>query len=216
MQMSYTPFYTGGWQSGETGGTPITPAALNHMEQGISNALPNTGGDATGNIRVKKQDPYFSLFNTQSGDILGLHYYGGTTGKNTFGIYDHANGTHLVTIDQATGVVKSLHGGFDANGNKVTNVAWPEAQTDAATRAYAEHVGLISRYPGDIGVQSDRVTADNIDSIDAQGIFYTEMDSWCQTIVFHSSWAVMQIQFNWAGKMRSRIKWGGNWSAWNE
>ena len=35
MQMSYTPFYNGGWQSGENGGTPITPAALNHIDQGI-------------------------------------------------------------------------------------------------------------------------------------------------------------------------------------
>ncbi len=33
--MSYSPYYTGGWQTGETGGTPITPAALNHMESGI-------------------------------------------------------------------------------------------------------------------------------------------------------------------------------------
>ena len=33
--MSYSPYYTGGWQTGETGGTPITPAALNHMDSGI-------------------------------------------------------------------------------------------------------------------------------------------------------------------------------------
>lgn len=36
--MSYEKFYSGGWQSGETGGTPITPEALNHIEQGIANA----------------------------------------------------------------------------------------------------------------------------------------------------------------------------------
>jgi hypothetical protein len=35
----YTPYYSGGWQSGESGGTPITPAALNNMENGISAAL---------------------------------------------------------------------------------------------------------------------------------------------------------------------------------
>ena len=33
--MAYTPYYPGGWQSGESGGTPITPAALNNMENGI-------------------------------------------------------------------------------------------------------------------------------------------------------------------------------------
>ena len=38
--MSYKKYYEGGWQSGETGGTPITPESLNHMEQGISDAAP--------------------------------------------------------------------------------------------------------------------------------------------------------------------------------
>lgn len=33
--MSYEKFYPNGWQSGETGGTPITPEALNHIENGV-------------------------------------------------------------------------------------------------------------------------------------------------------------------------------------
>lgn len=33
--MSYEKYYPGGWQSGESGGTPITPEALNHIENGI-------------------------------------------------------------------------------------------------------------------------------------------------------------------------------------
>ena len=36
--MAYTPYYSGGWQSGEEGGTPITPDALNHMEAGVESA----------------------------------------------------------------------------------------------------------------------------------------------------------------------------------
>jgi hypothetical protein len=36
--MAYTPYYSGGWQSGEEGNTPITPDALNHMDTGISGA----------------------------------------------------------------------------------------------------------------------------------------------------------------------------------
>lgn len=39
--MSYEPYYSGGWQSGESGGTPITPEALNHMEEGIEKAALN-------------------------------------------------------------------------------------------------------------------------------------------------------------------------------
>ncbi len=33
--MAYEKFYPGGWQSGEAGGTPITPESLDHIEQGI-------------------------------------------------------------------------------------------------------------------------------------------------------------------------------------
>lgn len=53
--MSYTPYYPNKWQYGEEGATPITPAALNCMEQGIIDAhtaaeaaLPKTGGTLTG------------------------------------------------------------------------------------------------------------------------------------------------------------------------
>lgn len=45
--MSYKPYYTNGWKSGEAGGTPITPEALNHMEAGIEAA--GTHMDSTSN-----------------------------------------------------------------------------------------------------------------------------------------------------------------------
>ena len=35
--MNYQKYYPNGWQSGESGGTPITPEALNHIEDGILN-----------------------------------------------------------------------------------------------------------------------------------------------------------------------------------
>ena len=38
--MSYQSYYPNGWQSGESGKTPITPEALQHMENGIKNAAP--------------------------------------------------------------------------------------------------------------------------------------------------------------------------------
>lgn len=43
--MSYQKNYPNGWQSGEAGGTPITPAALDNIENGIANALPKDGTD---------------------------------------------------------------------------------------------------------------------------------------------------------------------------
>ena len=51
--MAYTPYYSEGWQSGEDGDTPITPAALNHMEDGIVAALPSSGGTVTGPVNRK-------------------------------------------------------------------------------------------------------------------------------------------------------------------
>lgn len=42
MATSYNPYYSGGWQSGEEGGTPITPDALNHMDGGIAGAYDYT------------------------------------------------------------------------------------------------------------------------------------------------------------------------------
>ena len=63
--MSYTPYYTTKWQSGEEGKTPITPAALNYMETGIANAqstadaaLPKTGGTITGMLKLTENVHY--------------------------------------------------------------------------------------------------------------------------------------------------------------
>ena len=50
--MSYSPYYAGGWQSGELGATPITPAALNHMDNGIAAALRTDGGTMTGILKL--------------------------------------------------------------------------------------------------------------------------------------------------------------------
>ena len=65
--MSYSPYYPNGWQTGEAGATPITPASLNYIENGIVDAhtaaegaanvagaaLPKTGGIMTGAVTMK-------------------------------------------------------------------------------------------------------------------------------------------------------------------
>lgn len=53
--MSYSPYYSTGWLGGETGATPITPEALNHMEDGIKNAFPASGGTITGQIILSSE-----------------------------------------------------------------------------------------------------------------------------------------------------------------
>lgn len=39
--MSYSPYYTGGWQNLQSGATPLNKDALNHMEAGIAAAAVN-------------------------------------------------------------------------------------------------------------------------------------------------------------------------------
>ena len=51
--MSYEKFYPNGWQSGETGGTPISPEALNHIENGIKNSAP-AGYGLGGRLTIAK------------------------------------------------------------------------------------------------------------------------------------------------------------------
>lgn len=45
--MAYTPFYTGGWKDYPNTTTPITAAALNHIEEGIKAAAQSGGGGTT-------------------------------------------------------------------------------------------------------------------------------------------------------------------------
>jgi hypothetical protein len=44
--MAFTPYYSGGWQSGEEGGTPITPDALNHYDDYLETTYTQTETDA--------------------------------------------------------------------------------------------------------------------------------------------------------------------------
>ena len=66
--MSYKPYYTNGWKSGEAGGTPITPEALNHMEAGIEAAGTHT--DSTSNPH-KVTAAQVGALSTSGGTLTG-------------------------------------------------------------------------------------------------------------------------------------------------
>lgn len=55
--MSYEEYYPGGWQSGESGGTPITPEALTHIENGIKQTYSDLApaGLASKTIRIASE-----------------------------------------------------------------------------------------------------------------------------------------------------------------
>lgn len=94
--MSYTPYYPNGWQTGESGGTPITPAALNHIDDGIS----------TNEAAIEARAEDIADINT----LLGNTSMGTTATTVTGAIKEHSNkigntamGTTATTL---TGAIK--------------------------------------------------------------------------------------------------------------
>ena len=64
--MSYERFYPNGWQSGETGDTPITPEALNHIEEGIMASAPagyglGEGGKGSSDLNNETTGGWYSF-----------------------------------------------------------------------------------------------------------------------------------------------------------
>ena len=89
--MAYEKYYPGGWQSGETGGTPITPEALNHMEKGIEAAVPLDGSTPmTGQLKL--QGDYARLAGAKGTAAIILFDKAG----------DSANRRHLMMVDRNT------------------------------------------------------------------------------------------------------------------
>lgn len=80
--MAYTPYYSGGWQSGEEGGTPITPDALNHMEEGIAGAVAKSGDTMTGNLYIKKNTPAVFFTNSNGSTWAAMIYEVVDSGDN--------------------------------------------------------------------------------------------------------------------------------------
>ena len=89
--MAYTPYYSGGWQTGEEGGTPITPAALNHMEAGIEasassvTALQSQAVDSDGNIDTDLSLADYVVLAARCGQCLCTPWANTTT--NTWWIH---------------------------------------------------------------------------------------------------------------------------------
>lgn len=83
--MAYTPYYSGGWQTGEEGGTPITPAALNHMDDGIAGAhlselvLTSQTVDANGNINTNLDAGNYVVVSARCSTYIVTPWVSGST-----------------------------------------------------------------------------------------------------------------------------------------
>lgn len=115
--MAYTPYYSGGWQSGEEGDTPVTPAALNHMEDGIAGALPKSGGTMTGDIDMG-----------QSTATSGAKRIRWTTADGTvFEIRPYNNLFQIVRIPSGGSSANALGISSDGSVSMDTPVNWRNA-----------------------------------------------------------------------------------------
>lgn len=106
--MAYTPYYSGGWQNGEEGSTPVTPAALNNMENGIGAALPKSGGTMTGDIDMGQSTETSGaknvIWTTADGTVFRLRPYNnimqmtrqapGSSQSNVLGV--NSDGTYSI------------------------------------------------------------------------------------------------------------------------
>lgn len=92
--MAYSKYYPNGWKSGEVGATPITPEALNNMENGIAAAVRtedvanNLTTTAAGKVLDARQGKALSEAIQQStawvSETLATYSYGTLVGlKNT-------------------------------------------------------------------------------------------------------------------------------------
>ena len=107
--MAYEKYYPGGWKSGETGGTPITPEALNHMEEGIENAVPTSrtvnGKELTEDITLSASDvgAAASSHNHAAGNITS-----GTLGVARGGTGAATHTSNAVLTGNGTSAVKNV------------------------------------------------------------------------------------------------------------
>lgn len=136
--MSYSPYYTGGWQTGETGGTPITPAALNHMDSGI-------GANAAA---AAEQAEDISDVNA----LLGNTSMGTTATTVTGAIKEHSNkigNTALPTTAQTlTGAIAEHEADLTAlNGNLANLVGYKTVEVGTVTILSGGYLNLSGYRP---------------------------------------------------------------------
>lgn len=137
MSTSYTPYYSGGWQSGEEGNTPITPDALNHMDEGIGDAFDYVGESQLSNTidlsmftNINSHVDTSRFFRIRVGNVvyLSICLTGGIT--NNAKVFDINSA--IVPRQQNTPCMI-----FNSNGTLVTNASvWLEASNTGKLTFY--------------------------------------------------------------------------------
>ena len=71
--MAYNPFYAGGWKDYPNTSTPITSAALNHMEEGIAAAGEGAGGEVfVKTVGSQSGNYYYDIYKCNIGNAAAM------------------------------------------------------------------------------------------------------------------------------------------------
>lgn len=101
------------------------------------------GMPTTANLTIQKSDPYLYLYNTDTNQRLGLHWFTSTEGTNVFGIYDSANSKHLMLINQdgAISLYKALS--VSSGGTGATTAAAARANLGVLALSGGTMTGML-------------------------------------------------------------------------
>lgn len=82
--MAYSKYYSEGWKNNESGGTPITAGALNHMENGIKTAVDNMDNTGSNVVTYTSEDQADSAVTRSTGWTTVSALVSGMTHSNLF------------------------------------------------------------------------------------------------------------------------------------
>ena len=95
--MGYEKYYSGGWKSGEAGGTPITPEALNHMEDGIEVAADHADSTSNPHKVTAAQAGAVPTSRTVNGKALSANVSLAASDVGALNLKDITDNAHLVS-----------------------------------------------------------------------------------------------------------------------
>lgn len=140
--MAYSKYYPEGWKNNESGATPITAGALNHMETGIKTAVDNMDNTGSNVVTYTSEDQADSAVTRSTGWTTVSALVSGMTHSNLFNsmskmfknirwLYKMLGTTDISSISSAgtvTGAIAKLntdvndysHLSFTVYSNRVT------------------------------------------------------------------------------------------------
>jgi hypothetical protein len=143
-----------GWPDGSTGDFFVTIAANTANEErvlcssrsGTIVTVNSRGADGTTASSHSAGDDIWPSFSKTDADEANAHT-SASASSATFTIHGLANGSSVVgttdtqTLTNKTLTTPTLSGDMNANSNKITNLATPVSDNDAANKAYADGAG---------------------------------------------------------------------------